>query len=214
MNTYELEALDLFISPVKILRWKTEAGFNERLASVCGKIYQKVKQDRKRYMDYNLWSEEVPEIQELKQMFIRGISDSLSLYYRDEVRHEYQFRMHAWLRIDPPKTVIAPHNHLGVGLVGTYYCQTEIADERVHKLENNPFRDGDLVLFDPRPATRPSIAKEAPVVSITPEPGMMVLMPNYLVHWVNPVAEGDVRICIANNLTFTPREPIGISVVL
>jgi hypothetical protein len=48
-------------------------------------------------------------------------------------------------------------------------------------------------------------AKSENIVSITPETGMMVIMPNYLLHWACPIYEGDEKVCIANNLTFVPK---------
>lgn len=204
ISDYKLEKLQLFPTEVQILRWKTRPGFNKRLASVCKDFYLKEIAHRMPYMGYNLWDLDVPELIELRGMYVSAMSSALESYFKPQVKLEQNFMMQAWLRIDEPNRVIPPHHHMGVGLVGTYYCKVDIAARResVKKPSANPFTEGDLVVLDPRPAVRPRLSKYPDVENISPEEGMMVLMPDYLMHWVNPVAEGDERICIASNLFF------------
>ena len=47
--------------------------------------------------------------------------------------------------------------------------------------------------------------------AIKPQPGMMVIIPSYLCHWVNPVSGGDRRISIANNMKLVPKASRAIS---
>ncbi len=211
--TYASEDLSLFPTEVKILRWRTEPGFNERLSRVCESLQQRVLAESLAFDEYNLWHEDASEICALKEMFVRGMTAYIENHCKPETMLDFDYEMHAWLRIDKPKQIQAPHTHPLANLIATYYCQADIADRRVESIGYGKATlvEGDLVVRDPRPGNQRKFSNADNEVSISPEPGIMVIMPNFLLHWVNPVSSGDVRICIANNLNFRKKVPIAVS---
>lgn len=54
-------------------------------------------------------------------------------------------------------------------------------------------------------------AKTDNIISITLKVGMMVIMPGQLMHCVNPVSSGDVRICIANNMNLRRKVQLTVA---
>jgi hypothetical protein len=121
----------IFATNIQTLLWETSLGFNERLAQQCLSIYENKIQDKASYQDYNLWHESTPELSTLRSMFEQGIKGYVDTHLNAEViKDKYDAELHAWLRIDRPKQIISPHNHLGTAVAVTYYCQTDIAARR------------------------------------------------------------------------------------
>lgn len=209
--SYVLEDRLLFPTEIRVLRWKeTPRGFNERLVNVC-KALRNGKFKDLRFFNYNLWGEEAAELLQLKNMFTVGMTSYIDTYLKPEIKQNFDFDMHAWIRMDKPNSVTPPHNHPAASLVATYYCAAEIGARKtdVPGYEVN-ISDGDLLLLDPRPTVQPvRYFKAGNIVAISPEVGMMVVMPGYLMHWTNPVSEGDSRICIANNMNLIPKNSLG-----
>jgi hypothetical protein len=200
----ESEDLALFPTQARILRWRTEPGFNERLSNICSELFESAIRGKRPYHTYNLWTYEYSELAQLRRMFAQAMKDYVEDHMHDGLLASHSYTMHAWLRIDRPAEVVPPHTHPDVNVVGTYYSRVEIADRGRG--------EGDLLLLDPRPGVKLGFEKSRDSThSISPEPGMMVLIPCFLGHWVNPVSQGDKRICIANNLTLTRKVPLGIS---
>ncbi len=218
LSPINLQDIALFPTQVRILRWQTGKGFNERLSDMCAELFESAIKGKQPYHTYNLWRYEFPEFAELRRMFEQAMRAYIEAHMNPRIVEHHDYRMHAWLRIDDPKEVIAPHTHPDVHVVGTYYSRVEIAVRK--RAAPPPGRgsdgrkdmEGDLVLLDPRPGVKLGFEKSREATyAITPEVGMMVLIPCFLGHWVNPVSEGDRRICIANNMTLSRRAPIGVS---
>ena len=210
--SYAVEDFALFPTQVQILRWRTEPGFNERLSRVCKDLHRKISEREHGYEDYNLWTETAPEIDALKDMFLTGMTAYIKTHFRPEVLRDYDYEMHAWLRIDKPKQILAPHTHPLANLIATYYCQVDIAarKEVPTGYGRETLIEGDLELRDPRAGNQRRYSKSDGLFGISPEPGMMVIIPNFLPHWVSPASSGDVRISIANDMNFRKKVPIGV----
>jgi len=204
----------IFQTDIRVLRWQTEAGFNERLSERCLALYESKIKNKMGFRRYNIWQETIPELVQLKKMFASGMTSYIETFFKPEITDNFNYEMHGWLRIDNPKQIIPPHNHGGSHLVATYYSQVDITDRKVVPTGYaESLAEGDLVLMDPRQAFLARFYKGAGQFSISPEVGMMVIIPNYLMHWVNPVSSGDVRICIANNMQLRKKNPLPVEVV-
>lgn len=202
----------LFGAPISTLRWETEAGFNERLSEALLDLHAKKLDGKFTFNKYNLWREDIPELNILKDMFLQGINAYLDAHCKEDIRHNFDYAMHAWLRLDKPKQLIPPHTHPDASLVATYYSKADIAMRKAAPTGygKNVVTEGDLVLKDTSAVGNSTFLKSSSIFSVAPEPGLMVIIPNHLLHWVNPVSEGDVRISIANNLMFVKKNSIGL----
>ena len=211
MNKFHVEDHLVFPTEIRIMRWETNPGFNARLSMICAALFEQKIKDKRAYTAYNLWHETAAEILVLRDMFVEGMASYAEAFFAPGVMRDYDYEMHAWLRIDKPRQVQAPHTHPGTNLVATYYSQADIA---ARKVEGTGYGDsvieGDLVVMDPRPAALSRLTRAAKTMSISPEPGMMIIMPSWAMHWVNPVSAGDQRICIANNMNFRKRDSVHV----
>ncbi|MGC1302161.1 MAG: TIGR02466 family protein [Caulobacteraceae bacterium] len=101
------------------------------------------------------------------------------------------FQLQSWINIHDKGGFNFLHMHEHSMLSGTFYLQT-------------PEGSGGLVLRDPRPHVLSSFIKGAAPnahsdVSVKPEPGLIVLFPSWLEHFVEPHAAETPRISIPFN---------------
>ena len=199
------EDVALFPTHVKIVHWQTEPGFNERLSAICMGLFEIRIRGKLRYHEYNLWDEPGAELLELRRMFETAMGEYIDAFMSPRIKNRCSFEMQAWLRIDRPKEVVAPHTHPDVNLVATYYPQVDIAAHRSSDPRPDGELEGSLLLLDPRSGVRFRAEKSEASYAIKPQAGMMVIIPSFLCHWVNPVSDGDRRISIANNMKLIPK---------
>jgi hypothetical protein len=199
------EDVALFPTQVKIVHWQTEPGFNERLSAVCMELFESRIRGKLQSIQYNLWDDPSAELLELRRMFELAMGNYIDDFLRPQTKNTCTFEMRAWLRIDRPKEVKAPHTHGDSNVVATYYPQVDVADHRASDTARDRLMEGSLLLLDPRSGVLFRAEKSEPTYAITPQAGMMVIIPGYLCHWTNPVSDGDRRICIANNMTLVPK---------
>jgi len=127
----------------------------------------------------------------------------------DAATHDTQARagqrrgwmLEAWANVNPPGASNAPHTHGGCYWSAVYYVRVDAGT------------GGELVLHDPRmpaldmhaPALRFRNAGGEQIVSIKPEPGMIIIFPSWLSHSVKSWTGEGLRISIAVNLSARPR---------
>ncbi len=105
-----------------------------------------------------------------------------------------------WINVLPPGGMNRPHDHQGAVWSGCYYIQTPVGGndqsgllEFIDNRTNARFHSVDgAACFDNR-------------FSIKPRPGMLVIFPAYLTHWVYPNNSGKERLSVAFNAGFLPR---------
>lgn len=96
----------------------------------------------------------------------------------------------AWAVVYEPSGYHRLHSHPGSAWSGVYYVDTGDLREGTGLIE----------FIDPRTA---AIGREtSPVIEVSPESGMLVAFPSWLVHDVSPVVATRDRICIAFNIGF------------
>jgi uncharacterized protein (TIGR02466 family) len=111
------------------------------------------------------------------------------------------YRISAWANIARDGDYHRVHNHPMSAWSGVYYVTVGAPDPR-HPLA------GVLEICDPRPFTEMVVSPGEPFgkrVIFRPEPGMMVLFPSWLYHFVNPTRGPGERISIAFNSPWQDR---------
>ncbi len=94
------------------------------------------------------------------------------------------------------------HNHPRAYLSGTYYVKIPKSRE---KLKNrNDLRPGCITLYDPRPGINMNAIKGDPYVdpeyTVLPEPGMLLMWPAFINHFVHPNLSKATRVSISFNI--------------
>jgi uncharacterized protein (TIGR02466 family) len=111
------------------------------------------------------------------------------------------FGISAWANIARDGDYHRVHNHPKSAWSGVYYVTVGTPDPRY------PLA-GVLEICDPRPFTEMVASPGEPFgkrVIFRPEPGMMVLFPSWLYHFVNPTRGAGERISIAFNSPWQDR---------
>lgn len=138
-----------------------------------------------------------PECAALQQAMQDGIrrADTLSPSQRALPPGSRTLLLSAWANINRNRNYNRPHVHPGSHWSGVYYVDIGNPDPSV---EHN----GVIEFVDPR-----NVGAAAPVPGFTfgdpcyfvPEPGMMLIFPSWLYHWVMPFYGTGQRISIAFN---------------
>ncbi|WHI52385.1 TIGR02466 family protein [Microbulbifer sp. MLAF003] len=103
---------------------------------------------------------------------------------------------HAWANVSRADSYRKIHNHESCTWSGVYYVRSVLSQEKSKS-------SGIIEFVDPRMLC---ITTELPNsnfggrVRVMPRAGRMVLFPNWLLHYVNPVEDNSLRICIAFNV--------------
>lgn len=107
-----------------------------------------------------------------------------------------------WVNVNPPGGYNAPHVHPSSVLSGVYYVSTPMGENPV----------GGAIEFNvPHPILRmsgmPVMEMLRERIQIRPEPGLLLMFPGTLSHWVHPNDSGEERVTMAFNVAVraTPR---------
>src|SRR5215217_9029755 len=106
-----------------------------------------------------------------------------------------------WINVNPTGAYNTPHDHPGNLWSGTYYVTTPDAGDASGASGRIEFIDSRSGLAD-NLVNAPFTASKC---GIRPQPGMLLLFPANLLHWVHPNAAEDERVTIAFNARFVPR---------
>ena len=114
-----------------------------------------------------------------------------------------QMRVSAWANVARNGSYNAIHNHTPAVFSGVYYAST-----------GDPApagsRDGLIEFVDPRPGAHggplPTHAFHKQLI-LDPEPGMLLMFPGWLLHYVHPYRGTTPRVSIAFNLWLDPVAP-------
>lgn len=109
-------------------------------------------------------------------------------------RFNVELEMIAWANVNRAGEFNSPHLHPENHWSGVYYVQTpDFSGDRM-------FKAGTIEFADPRNgAFMFRMPGQKDMLSLTPRPGMIVIFPSWLHHWVNPFSIDAVRISIAFN---------------
>lgn len=106
-----------------------------------------------------------------------------------------------WINVNPTGAYNTPHDHAGFLWSGTYYVTTPDAGEAEGASGRIEFIHSRTGLAD-NLVNAPFTASKC---GIRPRPGMLLLFPANLLHWVHPNLAVEDRVTIAFNARFNPR---------
>jgi len=113
----------------------------------------------------------------------------------------------AWATVCRAGAYHAPHSHPDSAWSGVYYVDAG-ASTRDRSLS------GVLEFLDPRAGVEAVTAPGDPYgepVRVRPEPGLLVIFPSWLYHWVHPYAGQTPRIAVSFNATLASLAPFRAS---
>lgn len=133
------------------------------------------------------------EFAELADTF-RSATSHMIAATSGKMRFNVDLEMIAWANVNRAGEFNSPHLHPENHWSGVYYVQTpDFSGDRM-------FKAGMIEFADPRGgAFMIRMPGQKDMLSLTPKPGMIVIFPSWLHHWVNPFSIDAVRISIAFN---------------
>ena len=94
------------------------------------------------------------------------------------------------------------HNHPRAYLSGTYYVKMPATLEKLRS--RSDVRPGCITFYDPRPGVNMTAIKGDPYVNpeytVKPEPGMLLMWPAFINHFVHPNLSKQTRISVSFNI--------------
>ena len=196
MNRNESEVRPCFTTPLLVRRLDRVAPANERLREIVlererthpGIVASNVGSW---HSTADLMDWDFPEIRALMREFLCAGHDMTVAALPPGLTGEIKVGFYGgcWANVLRDGGYNTIHNHPGAVWSGSYYVSVGVA-------RPEPRFNGWIEFQDPRPANIHG-QKER----LRPEPGMLVMFPSWLNHYVNPFRGDGERISIAFNLT-------------
>lgn len=147
--------------------------------------------------DKDLFEWPFEEVRTLKQWVASGIKEITLKATKNKFNPKMQDMLaHAWANVSRADSYRKIHNHEACTWSGVYYVKSDLVKEK-------SVSSGNIEFLDPRMLC---ITAELPNssfgsrVRVVPRAGRLVIFPNWLLHYVNPVEDDSLRICIAFNV--------------
>ncbi len=153
------------------------------------------------YLEPDLFNMDHPAVNWLREHINATIIDYFKHLGLD---YPVNWSIQGWANINRFGDYHDPHNHPHSYLSGTYYVR--VPKDRAELHSRKDVRPGCITFYDPRPGINMgAIAKDPyvdPEYTVAPEPGMMMMWPAFLSHFIHP------------NLSKKPRVSISFNIVL
>lgn len=118
------------------------------------------------------------------------------------VDYPLRWHCHGWANVNVLGDYHDPHNHPHAYLSGTYYVR--VPRDRATAANRADVRPGCITLYDPRGAVNMGAirgdANVDPEYTVEPEPGMLLLWPAFLMHFVHPNLSATARLSVSFNV--------------
>ncbi len=151
------------------------------------------------YLGGNLLTHEHPAVQWLRECINKTVID-----YFHELGMDYNIKwsLQGWANINRMGDYHDSHNHPHAYLSGTYYVRMPEANPTAGR--RNDLRPGCITFYDPRGPVNMSAIKGDPYVdpefTVHPKPGLIMLWPSFLHHFVHPNLSREPRISVSYNV--------------
>jgi len=172
---------------------------NRELARLIEELDARTRNLTTGYRSGNLLADANPAAGWLKDCINKTVID----YFR-HVGADYpiDWTLQGWANVNRFGDYHDPHNHPHAYLSGTYYVR--IPEQR-EPLDSRPdVRPGCLTLYDPRGAANMTAIKRDPYIeveyTVAPRPGLLLLWPAFLMHFVHPNLSREPRISVSFNV--------------
>lgn len=154
------------------------------------------------YREGNFFAVENPAVAWLRDCANKTVIDYLRATGID---YEVKWGLQAWANVNRFGDYHDPHNHPRAYLSGTYYVT--VPTDREPLETRRDVRPGRITFYDPRAtANMGAIRGDSDIeaeYTVTPEPGMILLWPAYLTHFVHPNLSRAPRISVSFNVVLT-----------
>lgn len=151
------------------------------------------------YLGGNLLLHEHPAVTWLRECINKTVIDYFVHLGMD---YGIKWSLQGWANINRLGDYHDPHNHPHSYLSGTYYVHLPETPPAAGKRRD--LRPGCITFYDPRGTVNMNAVKRDPYVemehTVTPEPGMILLWPSFLHHFVHPNLSEDARISVSFNV--------------
>lgn len=118
------------------------------------------------------------------------------------IDYSVNWQIHAWANINRAGDYHDPHNHPHAYLSGTYYLK--LPGEGAKKRQRSDVRPNAITFYDPRTGFNMSSIRNDPYVdpelTVMPKPGLLMMWPAALMHFVHPNLSDETRISLSFNI--------------
>ena len=151
------------------------------------------------YSRQNLFADQSVAINWLMQCIHKSATDYCR---RAGMAYPIDWTLQGWANVNRLGDYHDPHNHPHAYLSGTYYVRVPQSGALPHNRAD--VRPGCITFYDPRGSVNMTAIKSDPQIepefTVAPKPGMFLLWPAFLLHYVHPNLADDLRISISFNL--------------
>lgn len=136
--------------------------------------------------------------------WLRAQINQTVIAYLKEIGIDYSvnWQIHAWANINRAGDYHDPHNHPHAYLSGTYYLKMPSEDAK--KRQRSDVRPNAITFYDPRTGFNMSSIRNDPYVdpelTVLPKPGLLMMWPAALMHFVHPNLSDETRISLSFNI--------------
>jgi uncharacterized protein (TIGR02466 family) len=202
-----IEAELLFATPLFLRQWSDCDDLNRSLRELLLQRERSEGASDRHYSNVGGWHSPI-DLQESWERELRLVLQrcrslaeeaTCRLLADNDASERYRFSLSAWANVSRDGDYNVPHVHETAWSVVYYVCVPDVCVES---------GSGGLELIDPRPAAAlPNMAGAffATRRLIRPQPGLMVLFPGSVMHFVHPFRGEGERISIACDIGLTPR---------
>ena len=181
------------------VRLDDAAAHNRRLAEMIREMDRRHRDITSDYLEADLLEADEPSINWLRES-INGCA--IAYFRRIGLTYALDWTLQAWPNVNRFGDYHDYHNHPRSYLSGTYYVKVPVGTEKL-KLRRD-VRSGCISFYDPRYSVNMSSIKGDPYVdpeyTVRPEPGMLLLWPSFINHFVHPNLSKQVRLSISFNV--------------
>lgn len=164
------------------------------------------------YTGADFFNREDPPIRWLKAR----IDETLIEYFKwAGMNYSIDWIVQGWPNINRFGDYHDTHNHPRSYLSGTYYLKIPKLQEKLQS--RGDLRPGCITFYDPRGATNMNAIRDDPYVdpehTVRPVPGLLMMWPAFVNHFVHPNLSKETRITISFNILlkwsddYLPRQP-------
>lgn len=151
------------------------------------------------YKDNNPFEINEPATNWLREGVNQGMIEYLQAIGID---FQVDWQIHGWFNVNRSGDYHDPHNHPHCYLSGTYYIKLPAPSKT--SMHRRDLRPNHITFYDPRPGFNMQSIKGDPYVdpeyTLMPEPGLLMLWPASLMHFVHPNLSDETRVSISFNI--------------
>ena len=151
------------------------------------------------YRDHNPFEVDTPTTNWLRDEVNLAIVEYLEII---NINYPVNWVIHGWANLNRHGDYHDPHNHPQSYLSGTYYVKVPVASTA--NRQRVDARPNCITFYDPRTGFNMQSIKNDPYIepehTVFPEPGLLMLWPASLMHFVHPNLSDETRVSISFNI--------------